>query len=598
MRTRSRSRSRTPSRSRSSPGAARPGGRPLLALLVGLLLAAPAIARAQASPLPLDAFGEGLAASPRGRGGPRLVVALLYDQCRADLLDRFRPVFGRDGFRRLQDGGARFLDCEIPYAHTVTGPGHATWLSGAPPRVHGIVGNSWYDRDVGAPLGCTDDPEVHSVGVPPPGDPASPHRMWTPTLGDVVRAETHGAGRVVAISGKERGAVLPAGRRPTGVYWIDPQSFLMQSSTWYMGALPAWAEAANRARAAALATARRTPWTPLLPDEAYRGTLPAGPADRFPHPVAAADGPVLPPAIDLDSHPFALDGLFDFAEAAVAGEGLGEDDAPDLLVISVSVTDHVGHAFGPDSPEVLDMYARADRRLAAFLRFLDRRLGRGNYVVSLTADHGVSPSEDVARAFAAAPPDSVGGFDSAMLGGWMTGVLERYAGRTLDAEGRKRGFARAISGNDVVLSDSMLAVVGLDRERAARVLADSAHVNPWLVGGYTAEELRDDEGGDAVRHRYAQSWYPGRTGDVSFVMRPFVFVGRSRTSHGGPWRYDTHVPLLLWGPGVRAGAYPATVSTLDIAPTLAMLLGMPAPAQSEGRALTEALEPATWEPRR
>jgi predicted AlkP superfamily pyrophosphatase or phosphodiesterase len=573
-----------------------------LSLLVAFAVVSTFAPRARAqggdvSPVPLDAFGRGVERSAGDKlaetlpPGPRLFVAILLDQYRDDYLDRFRPVFGKDGFMRLLDDGARFRDCTIPYAATLTGPGHATWLSGASPAAHGIVGNDWFDRAQGRVVAAAGDPAVRSVGLPAGlrGEAASPRWMKAQTVADVLRARTGGAARVVGISDKARCAILPAGRRPTGVYWLDEESGLMQTSTYYATAVPAWVAEQNRARGAQLAEARRTPWTRALPDDAYLATHSADPTDVFPHAVAGPDT-MRPSEIDLTLHPVALTALFDFAEAAIVHEDLGRDAVPDLLVLSVSIPDRVGHRYGPDSPEVLDLAHRLDTRLAAFLRELDHRVGRGRWALSLTADHGVASSAPVAREFEIAPGDSAGGLSGAVVGRW----IDRILGDALPAPrgGTKLArFARSVGQGLVTLDDSVLAVAGVTRAQAARVIADSARTNPWLVTGFTADDVRANRLPGTLARQVALGFDPARSGDVVLVPRPYVYYGTGRffrASHGSPHRYDTHVPLLFYGWGVREGEFWAPVSTFDIAPTVAALLGVDAPAQSEGRILDEA----------
>jgi predicted AlkP superfamily pyrophosphatase or phosphodiesterase len=555
------------------------------------------------SPVPLDAFGRGVErsnAEDRAQSlapSPRLVVALLFDQYRDDYLDRFRPVFGKDGFRRLVEGGARFRDCTISYAATLTGPAHATWLSGTNPATHGVVGNGWYDRAQDRWLPAADDPAVRSVGLPggQGGEPASPRWMKAQTVADVLRARTGGLARVIAISDKARSAVLPAGRRPHGAYWLDWESGRMQTSTHYRNTLPPWVVAHNEARHAALERARREPWTRALPEGSYLGTRVADPADVFPHAVAAG-ADERPSDIDLSLHPVTLNTLFDFAEAAVENERLGADAVPDLLVLSVSITDGVGHRYGPDSPEVLDLAHRADARLAEFLRHLDRTVGRGRWVLSLTSDHGVASAAAVAREFEVAPGDSVGGLSGTDVGAWVDRVLA--AGLSAAGSPRAASLRRwtlSVGSGLVSFDDSVLALAGVTRERAARVVADSAGTNPWFVTGFTAEDLRTERRTGLLARQVALGFDPARSGDVVLVPRPYVYFGRSRTfraSHGSPYRYDTHVPLVFYGWGVRAGTHWDPVSTVDIAPTLAALLGIDAPAQSEGRVLAEAFASA------
>jgi hypothetical protein len=568
----------------------------LAAGLAGLAVAPPPPAAHAQAPVPLDAFATGVETKGAGRAvrGPRLFVCLILDQYRDDYLDRFRPWLGHDGLLRLVDGGARFRDCTIPYALTVTAAGHATWLSGAPPRATGIPGNDWIDAVTGESVNAVRDPRFRAVGAPGEGSSASPLRMRAEVVPDMLRESTRGAARVVSISGKDRGAVLPAGRRPNGAYWYDPASGRFQTSSYYMDALPAWAVEANQRMVALLEDARRTPWTRLLPEGAYLGTVSGDPADAFPHPLVAAaeedDGKATPGAVGPATHPVSLEATFAFAEAAVAGEGLGADDVPDLLVLSVSVPDAVGHRYGPDSPEVLDLAVRTDRRLAAFLRFLDRTVGRGRYTVSLTSDHGVQPNAAAARAFRAAPQDSVGGWPGAAIRGWIDRVLTGAAGAR--AQGL-RGFARGVGYGVITFDDSVLAAAGVTAGAAARVLADSAGANPWLATAFTGDDVRAGRIPGDLGRRETTGWYDGRRADAFLVPRPLVVfgaTGKGGASHGTPWRDDTHVPLVFWGWGVRPGTTWRPVTTLDLAPTVSALLGIDAPSQSEGRVLDEALD--------
>lgn len=575
---------------------------PCVAFLAALAFVAapPAFAQGDVAPVPLDAFGRAVerTASDERAGArppaPRLVVTLLFDQYREDYLDRFLPVFGKDGFRRLLDGGARFRDCTIPYSATLTGPGHATWLSGASPSVHGIVGNDWYDRAQGQVVAAAGDPSVRSVGLPEGtrGEPASPRWMKAQTVADVLRATTSGVARVVGISDKARGAILPAGKRPNGVYWLDEESGLMQTSTYYATALPPWAVEANRLRQAAIERARREPWVRALPDAEYLGFQPLEPGDVFPHAIAVRGAGSGPAEIDLASHPVALTTLFDFAEAAIEAERLGADATPDLLVLSVSITDRVGHRYGPDSPEVLDLAHRVDARLAAFLRHLDRVVGKGRYVVSVTSDHGIAAAPSAARRFEVAPGDSAGSLPGARTGAWVSDVLRRALPRAGFAEAaRVDSFALSVGSGIVTFNDARLRAAGVSRAQAARVIADSAATNPWLVGAFTAEDIRANRLPGEQARQVARTFHPDRSGDVVLLPRPYVFFGSGRTlraNHGSPYRYDTHVPLLFYGWGVKAGSFWKPVSTVDIAPRVAALLGVDAPAQSEGRVLDEA----------
>ncbi len=567
----------------------------VVAALAILLVGAPA-ARAQ-GPLPLDAFAHGFESTPPARpGAPRLVVALLFDQYRGDLLERYRPAFSKTGFARLMDGGARFTDCTIPYAITYTGPGHATWLSGAPPSVHGVVGNAWYDRVEQKSVACVQDSSYASVGSNgvAAGEAASPRRMRAQTVADVLRRDTLGRSKVVAISDKARGGVLPAGRHPNGVYWTDPTTGLYQTSTYYEPALPAWVVAENGRLAAKLAAAAGTAWTPRRGLAALLARTSADPNDTFPHPLVLPDGKsagkAVAPQVLLPYHPLALESAFEFARAAIDGEQLGADDAPDLLIVSVSVTDRVGHQFGPDSPEALDLASRADSTLGAFLALLDTRVGRGRWSVVVTADHGVTPNAEIARRYESAPFDSIGHVAAASIESWVDRVLGATA-RGLT------GLALSVNDGNVTFDRAKLAALHLGVKAAARTVADSAFASPLFSAGYTEAELRAPGAGDPIRLRAALGWFPGRSGDVLLCPANDVFyedAARARAGHGGPQRDQRLVPFLLYGAGVRPGVRREPVSSLDIAPTVARLLGVEPPAQSEGQSRYEALA----EPRR
>jgi len=560
-------------------------------LLIALLLAAPA--RAQ-GPLSLEGFARGVEGRPSGikEGTPRLVVCFLFDQWRGDLLERYRPAFGKEGFARLLDGGAVFTDCTIPYATTWTGPGHATWLSGAPPAVHGIIGNEWYDRGLGRTVACVEDPRYADVGVTTPGESASPRFMRAQTVADVLKLTTLGRGKVVALSDKARGAVLPAGRKPDGVYWMDGASGLYQTSTYYASAPPAWLVALNAARTNVLRAARGTSWTPRasLSAGAWEGTI-ADPEDTFPHPlilpknVPGGDGTEpesSAPSVRLIQHPLSLEGAFDLARGALEGEALGTDDVPDLLIVSVSATDRVGHLFGPYSPEALDLASRADSLMADLMHRLDTQVGRGRWALTITADHGVTPGTDIARRFASAPFDSVGNLDDK--------PVTEFVARVLGAPGKK--VTRSVYDGHVVFDPAELKALGLTTEQAARTVADSAYANPWFQCAFTADEVRFGRSGDPTLARLAEGWFPSRCGDVELVPRTnAVYEGsrRIRAGHGGPMRDHRLVPFVLYGEGVRPGVYRAPVSSYDIAATTARLLGIEPPAQCEGTSRDEAL---------
>jgi hypothetical protein len=560
-------------------------------LALALLLGSATLAHAQ-GPLPLEGFARGIEGRPPGvqKDAPRLVVAFLFDQWRGDLLERYRPAFGKDGFVRALDGGAVFSDCTIPYASTYTGPGHATWLSGAPPSVHGIVNNEWYDRGLKREVACVWDPRYVSVGVPGGGESASPRFMRAQTVADVLEITTMGRGRVVGVSDKARGAVLPAGRRPDGAYWMDESTGMYQTSTYYRANAPAWLDSLNARRAQRIRQAQGTAWTQRasLPTTVWGGTV-ADPEDTFPHPlIMPKDAPGVTgeqpknvaPYVTITRHPLALEGAFDLANAAIEGEDMGTDDVPDLLIVSVSVTDRVGHIFGPDSPEALDLASRADSLIAAFMHHLDERVGKGEWAITITADHGVTPNKGLARRFEAAPFDSVGDMSSQKVKDWV------------DQQLNGKDVTLSVNDGQIVFDPAKLKALNLTRDEAARAVADSAYQSPWFSGGFTADEMRLGSASNPILARAALGWYPGRGGDAWVVPANNVFFEdspRYRAGHGTAAREQRLVPFVLYGEGVKPGVYREPISTLDIAPTTARLLGIEPPAQCEGVARYEAL---------
>src|SRR5262249_55145484 len=372
---------------------------------------------------------------------PRLVVLVVFDQMRGDYLEKWKPLFWNDGFVRLQTEGAWFTNCHYPYAITATGPGHSSMLTGCGPDVHGIMGNTWYDRKSGAIVNCSESTRYERV--PPvrkdmpkdelkdevkaredaakktstdnktntttasktePKAYGTPDRLLAPTFGDVLKAATSGKGRVFGLSFKDRSAVLPCGAKADGVYWLDNTDGMIVTSTFYRDAVHSWVDEVNKKRVADRWF--QTTWERVRSDIDY--TKLTGPdvvtgegrgirqGIAFPHPT---DGGLKRPGKAyyeaLSNSPFGNDFLLELVKAAVVAEKLGQHDDPDLLAVSFSSNDMVGHRWGPAWQEVLDVTLRSDRHVAYFLRFLDETVGKGKYLLCLTADHGICPLPEV-----------------------------------------------------------------------------------------------------------------------------------------------------------------------------------------------------------
>jgi hypothetical protein len=561
-----------------TPGRHHLAGCLALALLLGLFGLAGLQTAPVAAPPP----------EPADAPKPKLAVLLFFDQLRGDYLSRWDALFGEGGFRRLEKEGTWFQNCHYPYAFTVTAAGHASVATGCSPDRHGIMGNDWYDRAAGAPVYCVASDRYRRV--PPLADTkdsaktnkgASPDRLLAPTLADSLKAATGGRARVVSLSFKDRSAVLPGGKAPDGCYWFDTGTGDFVTSTYYRDRLPTWVEAFNRARVAD--RWRGGSWDRLLPDLDY--VRYSGPDDvagesigilqgtTFPHPMNGT-GPLKLKAAyygALYTSPFGNDLLLGLAERAVEAQRLGKHDRPDLLCLSFSSNDAVGHAWGPDSQEVLDTTLRTDRLVGRLLAFLDARVGKGRYVVALTADHGICPLPEVAHGAR---------LDPALLGK----RAEEYLTRTF--AGNESG-GRWIEWSEepwVYFNRAALKRRGVEPGRAEAALAGWLRKQPGVLKAYTRTELMTEApADDAMGRRARKSFRADRSGDVLVVVRPYHLITSrlSGTTHGTPHPYDTHVPLLVSGPGVRHAVRRDPVTPQAAAVILARALGVPPPAKAE-----------------
>jgi hypothetical protein len=472
------------------------------------------------------------AARPQPAEKPRVKLAVLvvFDQMRGDYLDKWKPLFGTDGFARLQDDGAWFRNCYYPYATTATGPGHASMLSGTCPDKHGIINNDWYDRATGETVYCAATPRYKLVPNPPPSPPAdkekktsaadakkrlggTPERMLTETVADTLK-RTHPAARVFGLSHKDRSALLPSGKRPDGAYWFVGK---FVTSEYYADRVHPWVEAFNTSKAADKWFGKD--WTKFRPELDYakysgpddgpgegKGVGPEGAktgfqGKTFPHPTTGGKDAVGKTYYEaLVNSPYGNDLLLEFAKACVTAERLGTRDVPDLLVVSFSSNDVIGHTWGPDSQEVLDVTLRSDALMADLLGFLDAKVGKGNYVMAVTADHGICPIPEAARAK---------GLDAKRVDGKaLMAAAEKHLQATLgktDAaagEAKKTAWVESFQTPWVYLNHRLLKAAGKTPAEAARVLADHLAKQPDVARAFTREELAGEfPAGDVIGRR-------------------------------------------------------------------------------------------------
>jgi predicted AlkP superfamily pyrophosphatase or phosphodiesterase len=483
---------------------------------------------------------------------PKLIVAVVVDQFRYDYLLRFRPAY-HGGLEQLLTKGAVFTNAQYIHFPTVTAVGHSTVLSGATPAMSGIVANEWWQRDAkkaDKQVTSVSDPEETLLGGS--GQSSSPKRLLVSTVGDQMHAAVPGT-IVVSISLKDRAAILPGGRSADGAYWFDNKSGGFVSSSYYFKDLPGWAKDFNKSRPADKYAGKE-----------WMGKTFAGPGEELNASLAAS--------------PWGNELIEAFAERAVASEKIGQRGVTDLLAVSFSSNDYVGHAMGPDDPQVQDMATRTDMLLGQFFSYLDKTVGMKDVLVVFTADHGVAPLPEV-QAQRRMPG---GRFPNAVVEKTIQAAMEKKFGQgnwvTRSVEG----------GNMIYLNLELIQEKGLNRSVATDAAAEAARGIPHIFRAYTRDQIMNNRvDNDSAGMRVKNGYYPGRGADVVVIQEPYWLFGAKGTSHGTPFDYDTHVPVIFMGPGIKAGKYYGTIAVNDIAPTLATLMEVEIPSGNVGRVLAE-----------
>jgi len=498
----------------------------------------------------LIAASLGLAAPKK----PKLVVAIIIDQFRYDFLLRYRSEY-TGGFDRLLTRGAVFTNAKYVHFPTVTGVGHSTFLSGALPSVSGIVGNDWWDYDEGKHVTCVGDIAARMVGGNG-GEGGSPRRMLVSTVGDELKTMVGHKSHVIGISLKDRSAMLTAGHSADAAYWFDLKSGNFVTSTYYMADLPGWVKDFNAAR----------------PAEKYRGVtwldhkLPQDVKEFFGNSTTSP----------FEASPYGNEVMEQFVERALGAEQLGRHEATDIVAVSYSSNDKVGHEYGTYSREEHDVTVKTDQLIGRLFRALDAQLGPDNVLVILTGDHGVGPSEAEDKA-------------NHMPGGRLDPKLVK---NTIQAALEKRyGAGQWVAGSwdlSIYLQRDLIRSKNLDPAEVRRVALDAAMSVPHVARAYTREQLLSGMGvRDPDGRRMMESYNLRRGPDIEFLPEPFWVVTDKATSHGTTYVYDSHVPVVFLGPGIRPGQYNGNIAVNDIAPTLATILGVETPSGSVGRVLTE-----------
>ncbi|MGA7575632.1 MAG: alkaline phosphatase family protein [Terriglobales bacterium] len=514
---------------------------------------------------------------------PKLIVVFVIDQFRGDYLERYRDQFGDGGFRVFLDRGAYFTDCTYDYANTRTAPGHATLFTGTYTSGHGIVANEWWDPQKSKMVTSVEDDSTKLVGTSKPGPGASPHNLLSDTLGDELKLATDGKARVFAISLKDRAAVLPAGFAGDAAYWIDPKSGDWITSTYYRPDLPEWVRNFNGGHRAEKYWNRE--WKDsvgnVLGSTAPRISNSKNNDDKDKNKDKNKDGAPAGFYEVVGSTPFANDYQFEFAKELVLYEKLGAGAATDLLVISLSANDILGHQVGPDSPQMRGMALELDRQLADFFDFLRHQIGMASVWMALSADHGVAPLPDFAKTLRLPAAN----LDARALREQLNSLLSKKYGK-------KAEYVADLAYPLAWLrADAFTGTPGGKEESVAEADAGEAMKQVGLAGYFTKSQLaRGATPATEIGRRYAHSYSPEGGWYVLGIPTPFQVGIPKGTDHASPFSYDTHVPLAFYGLAFQPGTYRTHAEPVDLAVTLASLLGINAPAQATGRVLTEALQ--------
>ncbi len=513
---------------------------------------------------------------------PKLVVGIMIDQMRWDYLYRYQERYCAGGFKRLLNEGFSCENTFIPYTPTYTAPGHACVYTGSVPAFHGIAGNNWYSKELRRSVYCTEDDSVQTVGSNSKAGKQSPKNMWANTVSDELRLSNNFRSKTIAIAIKDRGSILPGGHTANGSYWFDNSVGGFITSTFYADALPQWVIDFN---AKALPDAYlKQGWKTLYPINTYVQST----ADQKPYEDA------LPGEDNTFDHttenintgkyesfkhtPGANTYTFEMAKAAIKAEDLGKGAFTDLLAVSFSATDYAGHKFGPNSIEIEDMYLRFDKDLSQFLTYLDANIGKGKYLIFLTADHGVAHIPGFAKE-QKIPAGAVG-----------NAVIARQLNDSIKKDFGLSNVIESVMNYQLYLNETALQNWKQDRRILKDYIIQKLLQHPGISHAFDLSTLRSFPLPQKVQHMVANGYNQKRSGDIQFIFKPQWFDGSSRGTTHGVWNpYDSHIPLLWFGAGIKKGKLHREVYMTDIAPTLAAILNIQAPNASIGNVIEEVL---------
>ena len=517
-----------------------------------------------------------------GMEKPKLIIGLVIDQMRWDYLYRFSELYGSGGFKRLLKQGFSCENTLIPYVPTYTAVGHTCIYTGSVPAINGIIGNFWYEKSLNSTVYCTDDSTVSGVGTSSAAGKMSPKNLWVTTITDELRLSNNFKSKVIGIALKDRGAILPAGHSANAAYWYDAGKWI--SSTHYMAALPAWVNDFNKKDEAGIFMSKD--WNTLLPiekytlstadDKPYEANLPGEKTVTFPHKLSQTG------ASKYESFkytPFAATYTFDFAKQALENEQLGKNTVTDFLTVSISSTDYTGHAFGTNSIEIEDTYLRLDRDIADFLNYLDAKTGKGNYLLFLTADHGVANTPG----FLAEHKIPGGTFSDLALAAELNKKIEENFAI-------KKAVV-SLQNCQVYLDIDAMEKQGKDAEALKKLIIKTLKEKDFITNAFETKKISTETLPEPVKKMVSNSYNDKRSGDIQFVPKAGYFDGGPRGTTHGLWNpYDAHIPLVWFGWGVKQGKTNRETYMTDIAATVAAMLQIQMPSGCVGQVIPELIK--------
>ncbi len=516
---------------------------------------------------------------------PKLVVGIVIDQMRWDYLYRYYSIFKpHGGFKRLLNNGFTCENTFIPYTPSVTAVGHTSIYTGSVPAIDGITGNTWWDNLENKEHYCTDDSSVNTVGSNTPAGKMSPRNIIVTTIGDELRLATNFKSKVVGVAIKDRGAILPAGHAANGAYWYDYKTGDFITSSYYMNELPAWVQHFNSRKM--VDSLYNLNWNISLAKEVYPNyctddkeayeNKPLG-TDQlsFPYNLSKFAGKDYG---KIASTPYGNSITVAMAEAAVTAENLGKNNATDLLAVSFSSPDYIGHSFGPNSWEQLDDYARLDEELGKFLSFLDSTIGKDQYTVFLTADHGVAHVPN----FSKENKLPGGAFESAGIKDTMNAQLNKVFG--------KDNLIIGILNYQVILNHAQIDSAGLNKDAITKWIIQYLEKQVVVARVFEMDKLMQTPLNSKEREMLINGYYPSRCGDIQIVLKSGYVEGNGNGTSHGLWNpYDTHIPLVWYGWGIKHGATNKEIYITDIAATVSALLHIQMPSGCIGHVIEDVM---------